>query len=62
LLLKTINSTELKILISKLKDYYSYIQTNKDTLIAKILGIFTFEVKKTNKINFSGLMKKDQSI
>lgn len=44
-MLKTITATELKILISKLHKYFMYMQTNKDTMIAKIYGIYTFEVR-----------------
>lgn len=39
-MLKTISNQELRILLHKLPDYYQYLGRNKESLIAKIYGIF----------------------
>ena len=42
-ILKTLSQNDLTQLRGILKDYYRYFKTNKDSLIAKIYGIYTFE-------------------
>lgn len=51
-ILKTLTNTDLTQLRSILRDYYRYFEKNKDSMIAKIYGVYTFERKDV----------KDQSI
>jgi len=43
LLMKTINSTELDILLSKLEKFVQYFEQEPLSFIARIYGIFTFQ-------------------
>ncbi|CAD8098750.1 unnamed protein product [Paramecium sonneborni] len=51
LIIKTVTQQELKIILSMLKNYFQYILSNPNTLIAKIYGVFTFEQENQKNIN-----------
>jgi len=44
-LIKTLRGNELRIMNDILDDYYTYIQKNNDSLLARYYGIFTFKLR-----------------
>ncbi|CAK85804.1 unnamed protein product (macronuclear) [Paramecium tetraurelia] len=51
LIIKTVTQQELKIILTMLKNYFQYILSNPNTLIAKIYGVYTFEQENQKNIN-----------
>ena len=50
-IIKTITSSELKTFLNTLKDYYSYINNNKNSLITKIYGIYSIVIASASSIS-----------
>ena len=59
IILKTLSNQDLDQLRGILKDYYRYFEKNKDSLIAKIYGIYTFERKDVKDQKFSILLMRN---
>jgi hypothetical protein len=49
-LLKTVSIYEQKILLKRLENYFWHVTNHTETLIAKIMGVFTFEGFETGPI------------
>ena len=48
---KTMTSSELKLVKKMMPGYSEYLKTNPDSLLSKILGIFTVESDKFSKVH-----------
>ena len=59
IILKTLSNQDLDQLRGILKEYYRYFEKNKDSLIAKIYGIYTFERKDVKDQKFSILLMRN---
>jgi len=49
IIIKTISTSELNILIKILPSYLEHFEANPDSIIAKIYGVFTFQVRSLNE-------------
>jgi hypothetical protein len=49
--IKTINSTELRLIKKMVEPYVHYLESNPDSLLSKIIGIFTVEAKSFSKVH-----------
>ena len=45
MIIKTMKNEELNAFLEKLEVYYQHLRKNKDSLIAKIYGVYTFSSK-----------------
>lgn len=59
IILKTLTKQDLDQLRGILKDYYRYLKKNKDSMIAKIYGIYTFERKDIKDQSTSILLMRN---
>ena len=51
-LIKTITGSELKTILGKfMKNYYEYMKENTDTIISKIYGVYTIQIRGASEIN-----------
>lgn len=60
-IIKTLSKEDLEQLRGILKDYYHYLKKNKDSMIAKIYGIYTFERKDIKDQSTSVLLMRNIS-
>ena len=51
-LIKTVTSSELKTILAEfMKNYYEHLSENKDSILARIYGVYTINISGVSKIS-----------